>query len=222
MHVDRGAFLMFVTSLAVGGAGGYVASEKDLVPHLDGKPPRGATPPPAPSASAGPPPPAAAPDAATEALAVDAGPACDDSVGEPEACPPPGLPTVEGGCGGFATTRCNDFKRTMKPRVAQAAVACLLKLTPAQRCDPKRVDLCAHLALMNACEDTSPVSTALPACDAIVEACASTPVPPSKAECRRSMAGLKEIGREAMVDCARKHCFDRGILGCEAASPGKP
>ena len=219
MHVDRGAFLMFVTSLALGGGAGYVASEKDLVPHLDGKPPRG-TPSPAPSAE---PPRAVVVDAGPPvATVVDAGPACDDSVGEPGACPPPGLPTVEGGCGLFPVVRCNDFKKTMKPRVAKAAIACLNKLNGAERCDPKRVDLCAHLALMNACEDMAPTSTAIASCDSIARACASAPVEPSVLECRRSMAGLSEIGRDAMLDCAKKHCFDRGVLGCEAAAVPKP
>ena len=36
------------------------------------------------------------------------------------------------------------------------------------------------------------------------------------------MAGLQELGREAMLDCAKKHCEDRGILGCEAAAVRKP
>ena len=214
---------MFVTSLAVGGAGGYIASEKDLVPHLDGKPPRGAAPPP-PSATAEPAPAVALSDAAPPAAppVVDAGPTCDDSAGEPDPCPPPGLPTIEGGCGSFATVRCNDFKKTMKPRVAKAAIACLNKLNGAERCDPKRVDLCAHLALMNACEDMAPTSTAIASCDSIARACASAPVEPSVLECRRSMAGLSEIGRDAMLDCAKKHCFDRGVLGCEAAAVPKP
>ena len=34
MRVDRGRFLLCVTSLALGGAAGYFLSEKDVVPHL--------------------------------------------------------------------------------------------------------------------------------------------------------------------------------------------
>jgi hypothetical protein len=224
MHVDRGAFLMFLTSLGLGGAAGYVASEKDLVPHLDGKPSRGAPPPapppPIPAPSATPVVASAPPTVDASPPPVDAGAACDDGVGEADPCPPIGFPTAEGGCGAFTHVRCNDFKQTMKPRVAKAAVACLNKLTPAERCDPRRVDLCAHLALMNACEEAAPAIVS--ACDAVGEACAKAPVPPSRSECRRAMSGLREIGREAMVACVKKHCFDRGIVGCEAAAPGRP
>jgi hypothetical protein len=31
------------------------------------------------------------------------------------------------------------------------------------------------------------------------------------------MSGLRETGRERMLDCAKKHCVDKGILGCELA-----
>jgi hypothetical protein len=212
MQVDRTGYLMFITSFAIGGVGGYVASEKDMVPHLSPRPastPAAVTAEPM-RADAGP----AASAAPVAAPVVDAGPACDDSSGEVDACPPIGLPTVEGGCGGYANTRCNDFKQTMKPRVAKAAVACLNKLNGSERCDPKRVDLCAHLALMSACEDNAPGVTQ--SCDAIAVVCKGAPIPPSIAECRRAMSGLKEVGRESMLDCTKKHCADKGVLGCES------
>ena len=110
----------------------------------------------------------------------------------------------------------------MKPRVAKAAVACLNKLSAGERCDPKRVELCGHLALMNACEDRVPTSTAATACETIVQTCGASPVAPSLNECRLAMSGLREVGREAMLDCAKKHCFDKGVLGCEAVAIGKP
>src|SRR5215207_2417764 len=116
MQVDRGSFLMLVTTLAAGGGLGYLASERNVVPHLDGT--RNKAPPPAPvtpepkpvidrvdAAPAASPPPASPPV-----------PVCDDSVGTPGDCPPPGFPAAEGGCGSFATTRCAEFKQTMKPR----------------------------------------------------------------------------------------------------------
>jgi len=220
VQVDKGAFLMFVSSLALGGAAGYVASEKDLVPHIDKK-----TPPPAPTPivaeapkDAGPPPPAVS--AATAPPVIDAGPLCDDN-GEatPEACPPVGYPTIEGGCGALTFNRCNDFKQVMKPRVAKAAIHCLNKLSPGEKCDPKRIDLCAHLALMNACEDKAPTIEA--SCGQIERACAAASITPSKSECAHAMAGLREVGRDTMVECAKKHCADRGIVGCEAIGVGK-
>ena len=204
MQVDRGGYLMFVTAIAIGAAGGYVGSEKDLVPHLK-KP----EPPPPPPVASTPPPPPPPPVVSAPPPVVDAGPTCDDSVGEPEACPPIGPPTIEGGCGSFAQDRCKDFKQQMKPRVAAAAIACLNKLPYNAQCDPKRVDLCAHQALMNACEDK------VPACDSITRTCASASV----SECRLAMSGLREVGRESLVDCAKKHCADKGIVGCAAQPP---
>jgi hypothetical protein len=35
------------------------------------------------------------------------------------------------------------------------------------------------------------------------------------------MSGLKEIGRETLVECTKKHCADKGIVGCEAQPPAK-
>jgi hypothetical protein len=219
MQVDKGAFMMFVTSLALGGAAGYVASEKDLVPHIDKKAP----PPPPPVHSAAPIVAEAPKDAGppVAVAVVDAGPVCDDNGGgEPEACPPIGYPAIEGGCGALTFNRCNDFKQTMKPRVAKAAIHCLNKLNYAEKCDPKRVDLCGHLALMNACEDFHTASVT-DGCEKIEKACASASITPSKSECHRTMSGLREVGRETMVECAKKHCADRGIVGCEAIGVGK-
>ena len=64
---------------------------------------------------------------------------------------------------------------------------------------------------MNACEDKTP------ACDSITNACATASVP----ECRLAMSGLREIGRETLVECTKKHCADKGIVGCEAQPPQK-
>lgn len=227
MLIDRGVFFLSVSSLAAGGVGGYLASEKDVVPHLAGSSHAPKT-----EVSSGPgvapvraEPVAASVAAPLASVAPTAQPAaCDDSVGEAGACPPMPGPTVEGGvaCGGAATTRCADFKLTMKPRVAQAAVACLNKLTAAERCDPKRVELCGHLALMNACDDTAAASTIATACEKIVQTCGASPLAPSQNECRLAMTGLREVGREAMLDCAKAHCFDKGVLGCEGVAAAKP
>ena len=159
MNIDRGSFLMLVTTLAAGGAVGYVAAEKRVFPVVDtwvGRTPEPVPESPrvVPSASApaiisAPPPPPPPP----------AAPTCDDSVAAPVGeCPGPGLPTVEGGCGSFASVRCGELKQALKPRVAAAAVECIAKLTGQERCDAARVHLCGHLALMNACPDAVAVS----------------------------------------------------------------
>lgn len=250
MIIDKSSFLLIVSSLAVGGAGGYVASEKRMFPALDkvvGRAPEPVAPEPvrptpvadaAPSVTAAPLPPPPMP----------AAPTCDDSVGTAGDCPPPGYPTIEGGCGSFATIRCAEMKQSMKPKVAQTAVLCLAKLSPQERCDPARVVLCGHLAYMNAClePDPAPSTAASPgsnaiamagdggaggaggaksavatACQAIIDGCGASPVAPSMAECKQLLSGMTDTGRERTRACMKAHCFDRGLVGCEGTNPGK-
>ncbi|MET0792660.1 MAG: hypothetical protein ABW061_14160 [Polyangiaceae bacterium] len=155
-------------------------------------------------------------------------PACDDTLnaGPLDDCPAMG-PAEEGVCTNFAAKRCAEFKSAFKPKVAQAAVSCLKNLKGAV-CDPARVNLCGHSALMNACPEPAPDATkadttaALPpspvatACDSIVKGCAGTPVGPTLADCRQTLSGMTDFGRASMVECMATHCADKGLLGCEA------
>ncbi len=154
MNIERGTFLLLVSTLAIGATGGYVAAERHMFPELDkwrGRAPEPTPEPPhpAPVADAAPP----AITASTPSPAAPAASSCDDSSATVGECPPPGFPTIEGGCGSFASVRCGELKQAMKPKVAAAAVSCLNKLTPQERCDPARVYLCGHLAFMNACPE---------------------------------------------------------------------
>lgn len=214
MKIDAGTFFILTMTMAAGGVAGYAASSKRMVPALDRAFGRENDPPPP-----APPPPVvvdAGPPLTSAATPVDAGPTeppCDDSVGTPAECPPPGYPTVEGGCGSFANTRCKELKQSLKPRVAQAAVECINKLTAQERCDKNRVNLCAHLALMNACPEKK-----LPAeCDTMIAACGPSPIAPSRSECRQTVSGLNADGRERLVSCVRAHCFDKGLVDCVGA-----
>jgi hypothetical protein len=219
MKIDPGTFFILVGTLAAGSVAGYAASSKRLVPALDNAFGRVPDPPPAkpeplPSVA---PVDAAAP-ATTASTVADAGPVeppCDDSVGTPADCPAPGYPTVEGGCGSFASTRCKELKESLKPRVAETAVECLNKLKPQERCDANRVNLCAHLALMNSCPEKKRPAE----CETIIAACGASPIAPSMSECRQTMAGLNAEGRSRLVGCMRTHCFDKGLLGCVAVKP---
>jgi hypothetical protein len=151
--------------------------------------------------------------------------------GAPAACPPPPYSADESGCAPIATRRCEDYKASMKPRVAESAVACLLALTPAQRCDARQVDQCGHRALMNACMPAPPApvsgfqgaaagvsAAATPGddlesrCKGIVQSCAGT----SQRECEGTLAGMTSVGRERTARCVASHCSDKGLLGCEA------
>ena len=219
MNVDRGSFYATLAALAVGGAGGYYAGDQHLLRGTDHDTDKagaiGAAEPQASAVSVKPPAPV---------------PVCDDNIGAPAACPAPGYSADEGqpGCM-LATKRCADFKQSMKPHVAELAVACLDALTPAQRCDANRVSYCGHAALMAACNDVEPSGPQSSAadelgakCTAISTACGGTALAPSMRDCRATLAGLTTLGREQMASCMKDHCSDKGLLGCEASmvAPG--
>ena len=238
MNIDRGSFLILVSTLAIGAAGGYVTAEKRLLPAVDkwrGRPPEYSAPePPKPTPVADAAPPAALPP-------PPPAPTCDDSAATVGECPPPGYPTVEGGCGSFANIRCSELKQSVKPKVAQAVVTCLNKLTTQERCDTARVTLCGHLALVNACPErdadgdggasfgppgglnaSTPQGAPTGAhavgatCQAIIAGCGASPIAPSITECRQLLSGMNDTGRERTRACMKNHCFDRGLVGCEA------
>jgi hypothetical protein len=207
MNIDRASFFLALGTLAAGGAGGYLARDRNLV----GSPP---APPPQPSAMA-------ATVASAGAAPAAAAPPCDDTSGVPAECPPPPYSADESGCAPVATKRCEDFKQSLKPRLAERAVACILSLNPAQRCDPHRVNLCGHVALMSACAPPEQPSggaatddTSL-RCREIVQACPSA----SLRDCVASLSGMTAAGRERMVRCLGSHCTDKGLLGCEGVDP---
>ena len=138
-------------------------------------------------------------------------------------------PADEGVCTNFAAKRCADFKSTFKPKVAQAAVACLKSLKGNAACDPARVNLCGHSALMAACPEPPPDSTKLDAtgataaspvataCENIIKGCAGQPLLPTLTDCRQTLSGMSDFGRASMVECMTTHCADKGLLGCEGS-----
>jgi len=221
LQIETKTFFILVATLAAGGGAGYLASEKHILPPLEPpkpEPPKPEPPKPVATASVT----ASAPPIAT----TPAPPPCDDMTALVGDCPPPGLPTIEGGCGSFAAIRCGEFKQAMKPRVAASAVTCLQKLNAQERCDPKRVNLCGHMALMNACAEpemsfdnkAAPPVGVTAICQGIVASCTAAPVVPSLVDCERTLAGMTAVGRERMVPCLKKHCFDKGLLHCEAVA----
>jgi hypothetical protein len=213
VNIDKGSFLLALGTIAAGTAGGYFVGDRGLLRQTSAP---GGVAEAQPSSGAAPGP---------SAMAASR-PVCDDMVGFTAACPPPGYPAEEGGCGAFAPRRCEDFKQTMKPRVAEHAVACLNSLSAAQRCDPNRVNLCAHAALMSACSPLdSAAASGAPAdddvevrCAALVQGCGGVSVAPTMRECRATLAGLSVLGRDRLVTCMRTHCSDKGLAGCAAAS----
>jgi hypothetical protein len=221
MVIDRAGFLVMAGTLAAGAGAGWFAHESrarhertDEVPVMH----------------------AAVPIAVSAATVVavqpaaPAAPMCDDNVGAPEDCPAVG-PSDEGVCSNIAAKRCADFKSTFKPRVAQAAVSCLRQLKGNELCDPARVNLCGHSALMAACPDptpapsgnaastaggvTEPSSPVALACENILKSCANQALGPTLSDCRQTLSGMSDFGRASMITCLQTHCGDKGLLGCE-------
>ncbi len=218
MIIDTSTFLLAMGALAAGGVGGYFVAESGAM-----RPSMGATEQQAPSHALAP----ASPRLAAPPVAPPAAPPCDDAIGTPAACPSPGYSADEGGCDSLPTRRCEDFKRTMKPRVAELAVACLNALGPAQRCDPSRLNLCGHVALMNACSETVTAEGTAPSdgdlaarCESIEQACGATSEA-SLRECRATLTGLSGQGRDQIVACMKVHGVDKGLAGCEALASAR-
>ncbi len=244
MQVDKAGFLALTAALAGGGAVGYLVADRRQPPTAvveNPKPsvaaPRTPTEEEAKTTEAG-------TKAVAEAKARDERMAelakCDDTIGAAEACPAIPDSTGEGLCGegiAWAAKRCADFKSAFKPKVAQAAVTCLRSLKGVEQCDPQRVNLCGHQALMTACQeempdaflgatstvpasfakDSAPLTGIAAQCDSIVKSCVGTAPATSYADCMRTLSGMNEAGRGSAASCMKLHCGDKGFLGCEAA-----
>src|SRR6185369_8034488 len=201
MIIEKSGFLLMAGTLAAGGVGGWLAH--DAKSHGE-----------------------RAQFAEAPTTAVVAMPVCDDNLGTVEDCPAMG-PADEGVCTNFAAKRCAAFKSTFNPKVAQAAVACIKTLKGNAACDPARVNLCGHNALMAACPEPIPdptktdatsalaASPLTSACERILQSCAGLPLMPTLADCRQTLSGMSEFGRASMVECMATHCGDKGLLGCE-------
>jgi hypothetical protein len=234
MIIERTGFLLMAGVLAAGGAAGWLVHDSGI-----GQQSRGVavvTPSPSPRIVA-----KAEPSAVVVVTLGAAEPRCDDSIGTAGDCPRVG-PSDEGLCANHLAKRCADFKESFKPRVAQQAVACLNQLKGAERCDPARVNLCGHAALMTACAQipepaqgsyvnattTSPASFTVDpslvapsaltiACRSMHGDCAGSQLCPSVSDCLQTMTGMNDQGRVRTLDCVANHYEDRGLLGCEAA-----
>jgi hypothetical protein len=235
MVIERSGFLLTAAALAGGGVAGWALRDSRAIEHEPVTTSRPV------EKSAEPVTPAVASAVPVVDPKVATAPACDDSVGVAEACPSVG-PADEGVCANVIAKRCNDYKAAFKPKVAQAAVACLRGLQGAERCDGNRVNRCGHAALMAACPErepplkgnylsataTTPASFTLTpdpavtpsplttACENLVKSSAGHALSPTLADCRQTLAGMNEAGRAMMLECMATHGKTRGLLGCEA------
>ncbi|HQY62521.1 MAG: hypothetical protein IPF92_06860 [Myxococcales bacterium] len=127
-----------------------------------------------------------------------AGPVCNDAVsGALPACI---------ACSGFAFPgdHCATYKKFLKPKVAEAAVACLRALSPKNRCDACAVYACGDRAMKASCPDP----TAVTECKALRARCPSMP----QEECLRYVSALVPAGRArlraCMTSCSLYSCME--------------
>ena len=148
---------------------------------------------------------------------------CTDAIGSPASCKAMAAPR---GCGSFPFPRskCDGFAASMKPKIAERAVACVVALSGKEVCDACLTYRCGYEALMSACVDV----TADVDCAAIAKSCAGpNPSGPSRrapttptgtvtmTECRAYLSGLAPTGRRKMVQCMvpGQGC-DWGLYSC--------
>jgi hypothetical protein len=55
-------------------------------------------------------------------------------------------------------------------------------------------------------------------CRTLVASCAAASVTLSPIDCERTLAGMTQVGRDRTATCLKKHCFDKGLLFCEAVA----
>ncbi len=214
MAISSATFFAITAALAAGAGGGYLVSQNHVFePRVD-------------ILHEGAPIVVQMPAASASVAPRPAAPPCDDTVGTPAACPGPGYSAEEGGCGILTMKRCNEFKQAFKPKVAERAVECVNALKPNERCDVTRLNLCGHLALVNACAPPDDVVTDVAAppgsvtasCQEMIRGCGGASLGPTMTDCRQTVAGMNDVGRAAMSSCMKSHCTDKGLLGCEGVA----
>jgi hypothetical protein len=142
---------------------------------------------------------------------------CDDSVGSAGACADyadGGTGPADAGDGGsvcLSSAFCDSTLANLKPKVAQAAIACVVALPTCE--SGAGIDTCVETALAGACADT----TGKAACDQIASVCgdAGADAGVSPADCQKYTAGLTAAGRTAFVACMTESaCFITDAKQC--------
>jgi hypothetical protein len=124
---------------------------------------------------------------------------CDDNRGSPGDCRKADCRRLP-----FICQHCEEYKRTLKPKIAERAVACVVAQAGAQLSDGCRTYQCGDEALGGACLDP----TADPACWAVAKSCNT-----SVDECRGFLSGMNDAGRQKVLACALAGC-PYGLWSC--------
>ncbi len=213
MNIDKSSFFLLVTTIGASAAGGWFARDRLLLrSEVERSTPPSAQPEPAPPPSA-----SAPPASSLEAPA----PSCDDEEGTVPDCvgfPDPG---DEAECRSLVYSRCAQYKESLKPKAARAAVECLKRLKVNQVCDLIAINKCGHEALMASCPVAPTKVGSSPTeidqtCEKILTSCKDAKPGPTPTDCRQTLSGLNPTGRTKMVACMQKLCDARGLYGCEA------
>jgi hypothetical protein len=124
---------------------------------------------------------------------------CDDLHGSPGDCRKADCRRLP-----FICEHCEDYKRFLKPKIAERAVACVVAQTGPQLGDGCRTYQCGDEALAGACIDPM----ADPACLVVSRACNVT-----MDACRGLLSGMNDAGRAKVVGCAASGC-QFGLWSC--------
>ena len=129
-----------------------------------------------------------------------------NAVGSPAHCAltAPG-PTCESF--GDTTKECPTLTRLLKPRVAEAAIACLRrKCGTREICEFNITSICAYEALGPACLDPS----AKTACNAVVARCSAGPRghynKMTRESCEAGVSGIADAKRKKFISCISESC----------------
>jgi len=117
-------------------------------------------------------------------------PPCNDTTGAAPAC---ALPRCVSGDFPFSRDHCEDYRKFMKPKVAERAVQCLARLGAKGICDGCGIYRCGDQALKSACPD--PTADVL--CAQITAACPSV----NRAQCAVYLSGMNTAGRAKVRTC---------------------
>ena len=100
--------------------------------------------------------------------------------------------------------KCNTFKTYFDPKIAEAAVTCMVSLSGAQVCDPAQVTACSKTALSLACTDPS-----------VAQLCqiAAGPCKTSASDCAAMVSGLNDQGQQMVAQCVAQGCT-AGLFAC--------
>jgi hypothetical protein len=128
---------------------------------------------------------------------------CSDAAGTPASCA--SMQRCKDGDFPFTREKCEAYRRLFKPKIAERAIACLVKLTRASVCDACNTYRCGDFALKGSCPDPSVDAT----CDQIARTCRSV----TRTDCALYLSGMNAEGRKKVAACLARSC-SFGIYSC--------